>query len=97
MLRTWLDNRKWAGIINGSGFSRAVFAPDRRLWTFWKQVLIAPGSLYDLGHRSVETTRIYHEAALAMSEQAPEKTSPAAGKPGRYRPAEKLLRFLAGL
>src|SRR5882757_3835561 len=50
-----------------------------------------------LGHESVETTQIYCDATLAMKEKALAKTSPPHGKPGRYRPADQLLRFLNGL
>ena len=50
-----------------------------------------------LGHESVETTQIYIEANLAMKEQALAKTAPPEGKPGRYRPDDRLLAFLKGL
>lgn len=50
-----------------------------------------------LGHESVETTQIYLEATLAMKEQALGKTTPALGKPGRYRPGDRLLAFLNSL
>ena len=50
-----------------------------------------------LGHESVETTQIYLEATLAMKEQALEKTTPLAGRPGRYRPGDPLLAFLNNL
>src|SRR6202171_712735 len=50
-----------------------------------------------LGHESVETTEQYVEATLAMKEKALAKTSPPHGKPGRYRPADQLLRFLNSL
>lgn len=50
-----------------------------------------------LGHESVETLQIYIEATLAMKEQALAKTKPPRGKPGRYRPGDKLLDFLNNL
>ncbi len=50
-----------------------------------------------LGHESVETTQIYLDANLDMKERALAKTSPAHGKPRRYRPADHLLEFLNGL
>ncbi len=50
-----------------------------------------------LGHESVETTQIYLDANLAMKEQALLKTAPPEGKPGRYRPDDRLLVFLNGL
>ncbi|MGA7948916.1 MAG: tyrosine-type recombinase/integrase, partial [Thiobacillaceae bacterium] len=50
-----------------------------------------------LGHESVETTQVYLDANLEMKEQALAKTSPAHGKPGRYRPGDRLLEFLNSL
>lgn len=50
-----------------------------------------------LGHESVETTQIYLDANLAMKEQALAKTTPPDGKPGRYRPDDRLLAFLKAL
>jgi site-specific recombinase XerD len=50
-----------------------------------------------LGHESVETTQIYLDANLEMKERALAKTSPAHGKPGRYRPDDQLLEFLNSL
>ena len=50
-----------------------------------------------LGHESVETTQIYLDASLAMKEQALAKTTPRQGRPGRYRPSDRLLDFLNGL
>ena len=47
-----------------------------------------------LGHESVETTQIYLDANLEMKERALAKTSPAHGRPGRYRPDDQLLDFL---
>jgi len=50
-----------------------------------------------LGHESIETTQIYLEANLAMKEQALARTAPLNGRPGRYRPSDELLGFLANL
>jgi integrase/recombinase XerD len=50
-----------------------------------------------LGHESVETTQIYLDADLAMKERALAKATPIKGKPGSYRPDDKLLRFLKSL
>src|SRR6266705_3148181 len=50
-----------------------------------------------LGHESVETTQIYLAATLAMKEKALAKTTPRRGRPGRYRPGDRLLAFLNDL
>ena len=50
-----------------------------------------------LGHESVETTQIYLNANLALKEEILAKTNPINGKPGRYRPPDRLLRFLSNL
>jgi len=50
-----------------------------------------------LGHESVETTQIYLDASLAMKEEALAKTTPLLGRPGRYRPGDRLMEFLNGL
>ena len=50
-----------------------------------------------LGHERVETTQIYVEATPAMKEEALARTSPPAGKPGRYRPNDRLPEFLGNL
>jgi len=50
-----------------------------------------------LGHESVETTQIYLDANLEMKERALAKTSPAQGRPKRYRPDDQLLDFLRSL
>ena len=50
-----------------------------------------------LGHESVETTQIYLDADLAMQQAVLDKTTPPQGKPGRYRPDDRLLAFLKGL
>jgi len=50
-----------------------------------------------LGHESMETTQVYLHANLVLKEQALARTNPLKGKPGRYRPGDKLLTFLQGL
>jgi len=51
-----------------------------------------------LGHESIETTQMYLDADLALKEKALARVTPVArGKPGRYRPDDKLLAFLKNL
>jgi len=50
-----------------------------------------------LGHESVETTQVYLDADLEMKQRILDKTTPPLGKPGRYRPDDKLLAFLKSL
>lgn len=50
-----------------------------------------------LGHESVETTQVYLDANMEMKEQALAKTAPPEGKPGRFRPDDRLMAFLKGL
>ena len=50
-----------------------------------------------LGHESIETTQVYLHANLQLKEQALAKTAPLNGRPGRYRPTDKLLAFLQSL
>ncbi len=50
-----------------------------------------------LGHEQVETTQIYLHADLAIKERALARTTPAGAKPGRYRPPDTVLAFLAAL
>ena len=50
-----------------------------------------------LGHESVETTRIYVEADLAMKQKVLAKTTPHEGCPGVYKPDDALLAFLKAL
>ena len=50
-----------------------------------------------LGHESIETTQIYIDADLEMKQRVLDKTTPPNGKPGRYRPDDKLLAFLKSL
>ena len=50
-----------------------------------------------LGHESIETTQIYLDANLGLKEKMLAKTTPPYGKPGRFRPDDKLLAFLKAL
>jgi site-specific recombinase XerD len=50
-----------------------------------------------LGHESIETTQVYLDADLEMKQRILDKTTPPNGKPGRYRPDDKLLAFLKSL
>jgi site-specific recombinase XerD len=50
-----------------------------------------------LGHESIETTQVYIDADLEMKQRVLDKTTPPNGKPGRYRPDDKLLAFLKSL
>jgi integrase/recombinase XerD len=50
-----------------------------------------------LGHESVETTQIYLNANLALKEEILAKTNLVNGKPGRYRPTDRVLSFLSNL
>ena len=52
-----------------------------------------------LGHESIETTRMYLDADLALKEKALAKTTPVneAGAARRYRSDDKLLAFLKNL
>lgn len=50
-----------------------------------------------LGHESIETTQIYLDANLELKEKMLAMTTPPDGKPGRFRPDDKLLAFLKAL
>ena len=50
-----------------------------------------------LGHESIETTHGYVEADLEMKKQALDKLTPVSGPLSRYKPDDKLLRFLSSL
>ena len=50
-----------------------------------------------LGHESVETTQIYLHANLDLKQKILDKIQMPEGKPGRYRPDDKLLSFLSSL
>ncbi|MDM0072609.1 tyrosine-type recombinase/integrase [Variovorax sp. J31P207] len=50
-----------------------------------------------LGHESIETTQMYLDADLDLKKRVLDRTTPPTGRPGRYRPDDKLLAFLKGL
>lgn len=50
-----------------------------------------------LGHESIETTQIYLDADLELKQRVLDCVTPLNGKPGRYRPDDKLLAFLNNL
>lgn len=50
-----------------------------------------------LGHESIETTQMYLDADLELKQRVLDKTTPPEGRPGRYRPGDKLLAFLKSL
>jgi site-specific recombinase XerD len=50
-----------------------------------------------LGHESIETTQIYLDADLELKQRVLDAVTPPNGKPGRYRPDDKLLSFLNSL
>jgi len=50
-----------------------------------------------LGHEQESTTRGYLHGDLRLKQRALDRTTPPDTKPGRYRPSDKLLRFLDNL
>jgi site-specific recombinase XerD len=50
-----------------------------------------------LGHESIETTQMYLDADLELKQRVLDRITPPAGRPGRYRPDDRLLAFLNGL
>jgi integrase len=50
-----------------------------------------------LGHESIETTKIYIHADLALKEKALDRTAPIGITSGRFQPPDTLLAFLEGL
>jgi len=50
-----------------------------------------------LGHQSIETTQMYLDADLELKQRVLDAVVPPNGKPGRYRPDDKLLAFLNSL
>jgi site-specific recombinase XerD len=50
-----------------------------------------------LGHESIETTQIYLDANLELKQRVLDTVAPLNGRPGRYRPEDKLLAFLKSL
>ena len=49
-----------------------------------------------LGHERVQSTDIYLHADLALKESALARLTPHTARPGRYRPSDALIAFLAG-
>jgi site-specific recombinase XerD len=47
-----------------------------------------------LGHESIERTQMYLDADLELKQRVLDAVVPPNGKPGRYRPGDKLLAFL---
>jgi integrase/recombinase XerD len=50
-----------------------------------------------LGHEQERTTHIYLHADLKLKQRALDRATPPNGRPGRYRPPDKLLAFLEEL
>ena len=50
-----------------------------------------------LGHESCETTHMYVEADLEMKQKALDRLEEPGVKPTRFKPSDKLLKFLEGL
>lgn len=50
-----------------------------------------------LGHEQERTTHIYLHADLAIKQRALDRVTPPNGRPGRYRPPDRLLAFLEDL
>src|ERR1039458_2628987 len=50
-----------------------------------------------LGHEQERTAHIYLHADLAIKQRALDRVTPPNGRPGRYRPPDRLLAFLEDL
>jgi len=50
-----------------------------------------------LGHESIETTQMYLDADLELKQRVLDRITPPTGRPGRYRPGDRLLAFLNAL
>lgn len=50
-----------------------------------------------LGHEQLATTNIYLHADMSHKQQAIDRVTPLAAKPGRYRPPDSLIAFLEAL
>jgi site-specific recombinase XerD len=50
-----------------------------------------------LGQESIETTQVYLDANLELKQRVLDAVTLLNGKPGRYRPDDKLLAFLQSL
>ena len=50
-----------------------------------------------LGHEQLSSTNAYLHADMTQKQEAIDRTTPIAAKPGRYRPPDTLLAFLESL
>ncbi len=50
-----------------------------------------------LGHESLDTTQVYLDADLQMKRNVLDRINPTNNRPGRFRPDDKLLRYLKEL
>ena len=50
-----------------------------------------------LGHQNLRSVEIYIHADTELKERALARTAPLATTPGRYRPPDKLIKFLEAL
>ena len=50
-----------------------------------------------LGHEQERTTHIYLHADLSIKQRALDRATPPTGRPGRYRPPDRVLAFLEDL
>ena len=81
--------KRWAGIASTRWTTTAMDLLQHGV----EQAVIA---LW-LGHESIETTQIYLDANLELKQRVLDTVTPLNGKPGRYRPCDKLLAFLTSL
>lgn len=83
-----IDRQNWVGRRDYLSTAMELLhaGVDRSLIAIW------------LGHESVETTQIYLDANLALKREILDKTRPMnSGRASRYRPSDKLLRYLQSL
>jgi hypothetical protein len=50
-----------------------------------------------INHEEEQPSALWHGADLVIKERALARTTPAENRPGRFRPADKLLAFLEAL
>jgi integrase/recombinase XerD len=50
-----------------------------------------------LGHEQLSSTNAYLHADMTQKQEAIDRTTPIAAKPGRYRPPDTLIAFLESL
>lgn len=72
------------------------FAPPHAMHLLQSGVDLTVVAMW-LGHENPATTHAYVEADLAMKEKALSKTQEVKTRGTRYKPSDKLLRFLEGL